>query len=58
MEIDNESYNVNGGSISIDHPFDMTDSHMAGHLLRELQRRGKKYGITTMCFAPAPFEAI
>ena len=49
LEIDNEIYNVNGGSIAIGHPFGMTGSRMTGSLLRELRRRGKKYGVVTMC---------
>ena len=62
LEIDNDIYNVNGGSISIGHPFGMTGSRMAGHLLRELKRRGKRYGVVTMCIgggqgASALFEA-
>ena len=63
LEIDNEIYNVNGGSIAIGHPFGMTGSRMAGHLLRELRRRGKRYGVVTMCIgggqgASALFEAV
>ncbi|RZV39362.1 MAG: thiolase family protein [Chromatiales bacterium] len=62
LEIDNEIYNVNGGSIAIGHPFGMTGSRMTGSLLRELKRRGKKYGVVTMCIgggqgASALFEA-
>jgi acetyl-CoA acyltransferase len=62
LEIDNAIYNVNGGSISIGHPFGMTGSRMAGSVLRELQRRGKRYGVVTMCIgggqgASALFEA-
>ncbi|PTQ70476.1 thiolase family protein [Pseudomonas sp. GV071] len=49
LKIDNEKYNVNGGSISIGHPFGMTGSRQVGHLVRELRRRGKRYGIVTMC---------
>ncbi|WP_137818490.1 thiolase family protein [Pseudomonas sp. 2FG] len=49
LEIDNEKYNVNGGSISIGHPFGMTGSRQVGHLVRELQRRNLRYGIVTMC---------
>ncbi len=49
LGIDNEIYNVNGGSISIGHPFGMTGSRMTGTVLRELKRRGKKYGVVTMC---------
>lgn len=63
LEIDNEIYNVNGGSIAIGHPFGMTGSRMTGSLLRELRRRGKKYGVVTMCIggvqgASALFEAL
>ena len=49
LEIDNEKYNVNGGSIAIGHPFGMTGSRLTGTILRELKRRNKKYGIVTMC---------
>ena len=49
LDIDNELYNVNGGSISIGHPFGMTGSRMTGSILRELKRRNKKYGVVTMC---------
>lgn len=49
LEIDNEKYNVNGGSIAIGHPFGMTGSRLTGLLLRELKRRGKKLGIVSMC---------
>jgi acetyl-CoA acyltransferase len=63
LEIDNDKYNVNGGSISIGHPFGMTGSRQVGHLVRELQRRGLRYGIVTMCVgggmgATGLFEAV
>ncbi|MCZ6890108.1 MAG: thiolase family protein, partial [Gammaproteobacteria bacterium] len=49
LGIDNEKYNVNGGSIAIGHPFGMTGSRLTGLVLRELKRRGKKLGIVSMC---------
>jgi acetyl-CoA acyltransferase len=49
MGFDPEIYNVNGGSISIGHPFGMTGSRLTGHVIRELKRREKKYGIVSMC---------
>jgi len=49
LDIDNEIYNVNGGSIAIGHPFGMTGSRLTGVLLRELKRRDKKLGIVSMC---------
>jgi len=49
LGIPDEKLNPNGGSISIGHPFGMTGSRMTGHLLRELKRQGKRYGIVTMC---------
>ena len=63
LEVDNEIYNVNGGSIAIGHPFGMTGSRMTGTLLRELRRRNKTYGVVTMCIgggqgASALFEAV
>lgn len=49
LDIDNERYNVLGGSISIGHPFGMTGSRQTGLILRELRRRKAKYGVVTMC---------
>ena len=49
LGLDNDIYNVNGGSISIGHPFGMTGSRMTGLILRELKRRNKRYGVVTMC---------
>jgi len=49
LGVDPEIYNVNGGSISIGHPFGMTGSRLTGHIVRELKRRNKKYGIVSMC---------
>jgi acetyl-CoA acyltransferase len=49
LGLDPEKLNVNGGSISIGHPYGMTGARLVGHLLRELRRRGKKLGIVTMC---------
>ena len=49
LGIDNEKYNVNGGSIAIGHPFGMTGSRLTGAVLRELKRRGQKLGIVSMC---------
>jgi acetyl-CoA C-acetyltransferase len=43
--------NVNGGAISIGHPFGMSGSRMVGHILLEGRRRGAKYGVVTMCVA-------
>ena len=47
--IDNEIYNVNGGSISIGHPYGMTGARMTMHALMEGKRRGAKYVVVTMC---------
>ena len=49
LEIDPEIYNVDGGSISIGHPFGMTGSRLVGRLVRGLRARGKRYGVVTMC---------
>ncbi|WP_420003842.1 acetyl-CoA C-acyltransferase [Arenibacterium sp. LLYu02] len=49
LEIDPAICNVNGGSISIGHPFGMTGARMTGHLLLEGKRRGAKLGVVTMC---------
>jgi acetyl-CoA acyltransferase len=44
-----EKLNVNGGSISIGHPFGMTGARCVGHITRELQRNDKQFGVVTMC---------
>jgi acetyl-CoA acetyltransferase family protein len=51
LGIDPAKLNVNGGSISVGHPFGMTGARLAGHLLIEGQRRGAKYGVVSMCIA-------
>jgi acetyl-CoA C-acetyltransferase len=49
LGIDPEKLNVNGGSIAIGHPYGMTGSRLAGHLLIEGRRRKARYGVVTMC---------
>ena len=49
LGIDPEKYNVNGGSIAVGHPFGMTGTRCAGHILQEGKRRNAKYGVVTMC---------
>jgi acetyl-CoA C-acetyltransferase len=49
LGIDPAKYNVNGGAISIGHPYGMTGSRCAGHILLEGKRRGAKWGVVTMC---------
>lgn len=49
LGIDPDICNVNGGSISIGHPFGMTGARMTGHILLEGRRRGAKLGVVTMC---------
>jgi acetyl-CoA C-acetyltransferase len=49
LGIDPEIYNVNGGSISIGHPFGMTGARCTGHALLEGRRRKAKYAVVTMC---------
>jgi acetyl-CoA C-acetyltransferase len=49
LGIDPEKYNVNGGSISVGHPYGMSGARLTGHALIEGQRRGVKYVVVTMC---------
>ncbi|WP_151768526.1 acetyl-CoA C-acyltransferase [Acinetobacter oleivorans] len=49
LGIDPNKYNVNGGSISIGHPYGMTGSRLVGHALLEGKRRGVKYVVVSMC---------
>ncbi|MBK5267092.1 MAG: acetyl-CoA C-acyltransferase [Acidimicrobiia bacterium] len=49
LGIDNEIFNVNGGAISIGHPYGMSGARMVGHALLEGKRRGIRYAVVTMC---------
>jgi len=49
LGIPNELLNVNGGSISIGHPYGMSGARMVGHALIEGRRRGARYVVCTMC---------
>ncbi len=49
LGIPDDRLNVNGGSISIGHPFGMTGARCTGHALIEGKRRGVKYAVVTMC---------
>ena len=49
LGIDPEKYNVDGGGISIGHPYGMTGARLVGHALLEGKRRGVKYVVVTMC---------
>jgi acetyl-CoA C-acetyltransferase len=49
LGIPNERLNVNGGAISIGHPYGMSGTRMVGHALIEGKRRGARYVVITMC---------
>ena len=49
LGIPNDKLNVNGGAISIGHPYGMSGSRMVGHALIEGKRRGSRYVVITMC---------
>jgi len=49
LGIDPSIYNVNGGAISIGHPYGMTGARQVGHALIEGKRRGVKYVVVSMC---------
>jgi acetyl-CoA C-acetyltransferase/acetyl-CoA acyltransferase len=49
LGLDPAKTNVNGGAISIGHPYGMTGARLTGHLLIEGRRRRAKLGVVTMC---------
>jgi acetyl-CoA acetyltransferase len=49
LGIDPAKLNVDGGAISIGHPYGMSGARMTGHLLIEGRRRKSKLGVVTMC---------
>ncbi|MGK4005886.1 thiolase family protein [Sorangium sp. So ce1036] len=49
LELDEARVNVNGGAISVGHPFGMTGSRLVGHAARELRRRGGRRAVVAMC---------
>lgn len=49
LGIADERLNVNGGAISIGHPFGMSGARLVGHVLLEGRRRGVKYAVVSMC---------
>lgn len=49
LEIDEEQVNVNGGAIALGHPLGCSGARLVVTLLHELERRGGRYGLATMC---------
>ncbi len=49
LGLDEERVNVHGGAIAIGHPLGMSGARILGHLVREMQRRGVRYGAAALC---------
>jgi acetyl-CoA C-acetyltransferase len=58
LELDWDKVNVNGGSIALGHPIGATGSILIGTVIDELERRGGRYGLVTMCAAGGMAPAI
>jgi len=49
LKVDPEIVNVNGGAIAMGHPLGATGAMIIGTLVDELERRGGRYGLATLC---------
>ena len=49
LGIDQEKLNVNGGAIALGHPLGCSGARLTGTLVRELRRRGGRYGVASLC---------
>jgi acetyl-CoA acyltransferase len=49
LGIDQQRLNVNGGAIALGHPLGCTGAKLTATILHEMQRRGARYGMVTMC---------
>ena len=58
LDLDWDKVNVNGGSIALGHPIGATGSMLIGTVIDELERRGGRYGLVTMCAAGGMAPAI
>jgi acetyl-CoA acyltransferase len=47
--LDAERVNVNGGAIALGHPLGCTGAKLTASIVREMERRGSRYGMVTMC---------
>ena len=58
LNLDRDKVNVNGGSMALGHPIGATGAMLIGTVLDELERRGGRYGLVTMCAAGGMAPAI
>jgi len=58
LKLDRDKVNVNGGACALGHPIGATGSMLIGTVLDELERRGQRYGLVTMCAAGGMAPAI
>jgi len=63
LGIEEERLNVNGGAIALGHPLGCSGARLTGALVRELKRRGSRYGVVTLCVgvgqgSSTVFEAV
>jgi len=58
LQVDRDKVNVNGGSMALGHPIGATGSMLIGTVLDELERRGLRRGLVTMCASGGMAPAI
>jgi acetyl-CoA C-acetyltransferase len=58
LGLDPERVNVNGGAVAIGHPIGASGARLATTLIHEMERRGERYGLATLCIGGGEAVAV